>query len=86
MSHVEDLKAAVQIMERVTANIRRYDTDSFAYVPPVIDRSSGTVWKGDATHGLRKLLEKIFLDETAFSQVSGAFLALRMCADGQDAR
>lgn len=70
MSHVEDLKAAVKVMERVTSSIRRFDTFSFTYVPPVIDNSSGTVWKGDETHGLRKLLEKIFLDETAFSQVS----------------
>ncbi|EJT48242.1 hypothetical protein A1Q1_02808 [Trichosporon asahii var. asahii CBS 2479] len=77
MSHVEDLKAAVQVMERVTESIRQFDTYSFTYIPPVIDNSSGTVWKGDETHGLRKFLEKIFLDETAFSQ---------MLADGVNPR
>lgn len=83
MSHVEDLKAAVQVMERITESIRQFDTYSFTYIPPVIDNSSGTVWKGDETHGLRKLLEKIFLDETAFSQVGCAFLGAGV--DGPDA-
>lgn len=83
MAHTKDLKEAVRILGEVTRSIRRFDTYSFTYVPPVLDNSSGTVWRGDETHGLRKFLDKIFTDKEAYTKVRLCQLAHTLTTDAR---
>ncbi|CAK9782364.1 hypothetical protein CC85DRAFT_282408 [Cutaneotrichosporon oleaginosum] len=57
--HTTELHAARKLMEELRQHVNAFDPARLVFHPPVLDNSTGTLWHGDDTQGLKKFLDII---------------------------
>lgn len=70
--YIRELDAARELMAELRQHVRAFDPARLAFQPPVLDRSTGTLWRGEDTQGLKKFTDAIEQQASQLEAVSEA--------------
>ncbi|KAL1412721.1 hypothetical protein Q8F55_000468 [Vanrija albida] len=66
------LKQACALMAEIQEHVRAFDPAALAFVPPVIDNSTGNNWRGEETQGMRKFIDVIEHHAVSFEALAAS--------------